>query len=86
MSQDFITRVEELGTLHRELTTLVAEGRWRVAAEIAGAIEVDLDELREKLREQHRVEVKVARQEQRQDARLAGDPERLRRWKQRKAG
>ncbi|MBX3272492.1 MAG: hypothetical protein KF729_19695 [Sandaracinaceae bacterium] len=83
--RDFMGRVEELGGLHRELTAHVAEGRWRRAAELAGLLEIDLDELREALRARHREELRAARGEKQKDvlAKLrAGLPgARVRRWR-----
>ncbi|MCC6873212.1 MAG: hypothetical protein IT378_02795 [Sandaracinaceae bacterium] len=83
MSADITTRIEELQGLCRELTTLASEGRWRQAAEIAGALELDLDELRQGLRARHREEVKAARARGEVAMRLrAGAGKRLKTWRE----
>ncbi|MCB9597187.1 MAG: hypothetical protein H6719_30970 [Sandaracinaceae bacterium] len=73
--------------MHRELIAHVSEGRWRRAAEVAGLLEIDLDELRERLRAQYREELRAARAAKRKDvlAQLrAGLPgARVRRWRAR---
>ncbi len=83
----FVARIDELGGLDEELQAHVREGRWRRAAEIAGLLEIDLDELRERLRARHREELRAARAAKRKDvlAQLrAGLPgARVRRWRTR---
>ena len=87
MSADFVARVEELAGLQAELVAHVSQGRWRRAAETAGLLEIDLDELREWLRAQYREELRAARAEKRRDVLnqlRAGLPgARVRRWRAR---
>ncbi len=83
--ESFVARIEELGGLYRELNAHVAEGRWRRAAEIAGLLEIDLDELRARLRAQHREELRAARAAKRKDVlaqlRASLPRARVRRWR-----
>ena len=85
MRDEFLGRVDELGDLCRELSTHVQEGRWRHAAELASALELDLDELQGRLRTQHKIGLRAARAANRKETvnrlRAGLGKGRLRRWK-----
>ena len=76
MSDDIGPRLQELHTLHADLSALVRAGRYRHAAEIAGALEIELDALRASLR----------RQRARGAEGEPGPSEALRRWNSRTRG